>query len=154
MVENLSVNIKQNSNDRDRVFKEYNKLFEDIIAQNSGIQDTEHFKILKNEETAINNRISILSKFKSPEKEESEAAKRRLCIKPRCRKSIISIIADIYLRKIEWYIFKIHMFSHFRSKKQKRIKIGRLTCRSSTDWLCASQRFLQFFRRPKIRTGT
>jgi hypothetical protein len=68
MVENLSVNIKQNSSDRDKVFKEYNKLFEDVIVQNSDIQDIEHSEILKNERIAINNRVSIVSKSKIPEK--------------------------------------------------------------------------------------
>jgi hypothetical protein len=46
MVEDRSVNIKQNSSDKDRVFEEFNKLFEDFIAKNSNIQDLEHFGVL------------------------------------------------------------------------------------------------------------
>lgn len=70
MAEDNYVNIKQNSSDRDRVFEEFNKLFENFMAKNSTVKDLECFEILETEKIALDNRVTTVSQLKGPEKEE------------------------------------------------------------------------------------
>ena len=57
MVENRSVDIKQNTNDRDKVIEEFNKLFADFREKSSNAQDIEHFETLGTEKIAFDNKV-------------------------------------------------------------------------------------------------
>ena len=57
MVENRSVDIKQNSNDRDKVIEEFNKLFADFREKSSNAQDLEHFETLGTEKISFDNKV-------------------------------------------------------------------------------------------------
>ena len=93
MVENRSVDIKQNTNDRDKVIKEFNRLFADFREKSSNAQDLEHFETLGTEKISFDNkvikssictgklqgqnmhnqfdqRVTTISQLKGPEKEE------------------------------------------------------------------------------------
>src|SRR5271157_30424 len=61
MVENHSVDIKQNSSDRDKVSEEFNKLFEDFREKSSNVQDLEHFETLGTEKISFDNKVSTKS---------------------------------------------------------------------------------------------
>jgi hypothetical protein len=50
--EDRSVNIKQNSSDKNKVFEELNKLLEEFIAKNNTVQDLEKLEIQDSETTA------------------------------------------------------------------------------------------------------
>ncbi len=58
MTEDRSVNIIQNSIDKNKVFEEFNKLLEEFIAKKSTAQDLERFKIPDTETTAPDLRVT------------------------------------------------------------------------------------------------
>jgi hypothetical protein len=58
MAEDRSVNIKQRSNDKNKVLEEFNKLLEEFIAKNSILQDPEQLEIPDTETTAPSLRVT------------------------------------------------------------------------------------------------
>jgi hypothetical protein len=61
MVENNSVDIKENLSDRDKVINEFNKLFKDFREKCSNCQDLAHFEPLRTEKIAFDNKIATKS---------------------------------------------------------------------------------------------
>jgi hypothetical protein len=61
MVERNSVDIKQNSNDRDKAIKEFNKLFENFIERSGNVQGLENFEILGTGKIAFNSIVTAKS---------------------------------------------------------------------------------------------
>ncbi len=61
MVERHSIDIKQNSNGRDKAIKEFNKLFENFIERSGNVRDLENFEILGTGKIAFNNTVTAKS---------------------------------------------------------------------------------------------
>jgi hypothetical protein len=61
MIENRTVDIKQNTSDRNKVIEEFNKLFVDFREKNSNVQDLEHFETLRTEKITFDNKVTTKS---------------------------------------------------------------------------------------------
>jgi hypothetical protein len=61
MIKDRSVDIKQNSSDREKIINEFNKLFEDFREKCSNGQDSDHFEPLRTEKIAFDNKITTKS---------------------------------------------------------------------------------------------
>jgi hypothetical protein len=57
MIENRTVDIKQNTSDRDKVIEEFNQLFVGFREKNSNVQDLEHFETLITEKITFDNKV-------------------------------------------------------------------------------------------------